>query len=78
MVGRRGFLQSISAAVLGLSLAIRTTERDESYLPPIEDRETGISIRFVRHWDEQVGHVNRFDILAGYSAPMYQGTMVGE
>ena len=67
MIGRRGFLQSIGAAVLGLSLALRKPEHDESYLPPVDERGESVSERFIREYDaSKHDFVTRFDVLYGY------------
>lgn len=61
-MNRRGFFRAVGAAVLGMALALRMPEQDESYLPPLEDRETGISMRFIQHFDIQTDRLpRRFD-----------------
>lgn len=65
MIGRRGFLKAIGVGVLGLSLALRRPEPAID-VAPIEDRSTGMAVRFIRNWDAvQSQQVNRFDVLYG-------------
>ena len=60
MIGRRGFLQSIGAAVLGLSIALKAPEAVSS---------VGTSIRFVKCWDAvSCDMVTRFDVFVGMPA----------
>ena len=60
MIGRRGFLQSIGAAVLGLSLALRVPEIAST---------VGTSIRFVKFWDPiEAKMLSRFDVFIGMPA----------
>lgn len=67
MIGRRGFLRSIGAAVIGLSLALRKPEADESYLPPADERGASVSERFIREYDaSKDDFVTRFDARYGY------------
>lgn len=64
MIGRRGFLRAIGAGVLGLSLALRRPEPRQVFR--VVDPESGISIRFVQHYDIDVDtHPMRFDLLIG-------------
>lgn len=64
MIGRRGFLQCIGVAVLGLSIALKAPEQKADYFDCVRDEETGISIRFVRGWDAVASkQVNRIDVM---------------
>lgn len=59
MIGRRGFLKCIGAAVLGAAVALQAPARKPK-------AGTGMAVRLVSHWDPVSSErVNRFDVFYG-------------
>ena len=71
-MNRRRFLRGLVASAVALTLArhLPGIAAEPVGLPapaPIEDHDTGISIRFIKQFDIE-GPVARFDVLYGFSA----------
>lgn len=66
MLGRRGFLKAIGAAVLGMSLALRAPEEMPDCAPD-EPVTESISGRFMQHFSiDTAAHPTRVDIIYGW------------
>lgn len=67
MIGRRGFLQLVGAAVVGVVLACEAPKaRHNLRRDVIRDPESGIAIRFISQYDSITDRMpNRFDVLGG-------------
>lgn len=74
MLGRRGFLRTIGAAVLGMSLALKAPEEKPDLKPEgWSDSESGIAVRLTRHWDAvHSAHVNQMDVYYGTPATYWE------
>ncbi len=64
-MNRRRFLQAIAAVPLA-AWAAHQVPKTWVFPRAIRNPETGMAIRFIRHWDSVHGEINRFDTLAGF------------